>query len=438
MTGLLAHGLVQRANLPIPEWLFFWAGAVVLVVSFVALALMWSEPALEDDRWRPLPAGIGRALGSKLLEVVLGALGFLLLVVTIVAGYVGPPDALSNFTPVFVMIIFWVGMAFASALFGDVFHALNPWRAAARAIRIRGRRPYPDRLGLWPAAAGLLIFTWIELASDWPEHPARLATAVLVYSVITWTGMAIYGVEPWTRRGEAFSVYFNLLSRISIFEKRGREVGVRPPLGGLPPLERPPGVVAFVVVMIGTVTFDGLSQGRIWKDISTSLFDTLGATLTSTIGLLLGVGLVGGFYMLGMLGAKSMGGGFDTRTLARQFVHSLVPIALVYVAAHYLTFLIFEGQAIRYTVSDPFGQGWNLFGWSSAGIDYGLLSQNATWYLQVGMVVAGHVAALVLAHDRALALYRETRTAVLSQLWMLAIMIGFTMTALWLLQQAGS
>jgi hypothetical protein len=210
------------------------------------------------------------------------------------------------------------------------------------------------------------------------------------------------------------------------------------PLSGLPPLERPPGIVAFVAVMIGTVTFDGLSQGSIWTDISTRLFDTLGATLTATIGLLAGVGLVAGFYLLGMAGARTVGGGFSTRRLARQFVHSLVPIAMVYVAAHYLTFLIFEGQAIRYTASDPFGQGWDLLGWSTAGIDYGLLSQEGAWYLQVGLVVAGHVAGLVLAHDRALTLYGQARRAVLSQLWMLAIMIGFTMTALWLLQQAGS
>ncbi len=190
--------------------------------------------------------------------------------------------------------------------------------------------------------------------------------------------------------------------------------------------------------MIGTVTFDGLSQGAIWGDISTSLFDTFGSTLPNTIGLLLGVGLVAGFYLLGMAGATTVGGGFDIRTLARAFVHSLVPIALVYVAAHYLTFLLFEGQAIRYTASDPFGRGWDLFGWADAGINYGLMSQETAWYVQVGLVVAGHVAALALAHDRALALYRQPRMAVLSQIWMLAIMIGFTTLALWLLKQAGS
>ena len=138
-----------------------------------------------------------------------------------------------------------------------------------------------------------------------------------------------------------------------------------------------------------------------------------------------------------MTGARTVGGGFDTRTLARSFIHSLVPIAAVYVAAHYLTFLSSRARRSAYTAADPFGRGWDLFGWADSGINYGVLSQNAAWYLQVALVVAGHVAALVLAHDRALSLYGQSRLAVRSQYWMLAIMIGFTTMALWLLAQAG-
>jgi hypothetical protein len=222
---------------------------------------------------------------------------------------------------------------------------------------------------------------------------------------------------------------------------------VRPLLGGLPRLNPLPGTVALVVVMIGTVTFDGLSQGQIWKDLAVELndgFASLGfglettPKLVATLGLLIGVALVGGFYTLGIEGARSVGGDVSAERLRRAFVHSLVPIAMVYVAAHYLTFLLFEGQAIRYLASDPLGEGWNLFGTASAAIDYGVLSQNATWYLQVGFVVLGHVAALVLAHDRALVVYDDARLAVRSQVAMLTIMVGFTGLALWLLAQAGA
>ena len=432
--GAHAHGLVQRANLPIPEWLFGWAAAVVLVVSFAALGLLWSRPRLEQDEWHPLPGGVGKLIASKPVEIVAGALGVALLAVVLAAGFAGPPNSLSNFAPVFLLIVVWVGMAFASVLFGDIFRAFNPWRAIGRLVFKRERHAYPERAGVWPAAAALLIFAWVELASGWSEYPARLAAATLAYTILTLAGMAYYGVETWASRGEAFNVYFNLLSRLSIFETRDREVGTRPLLRGLPPLDRPPGIVGFVAVMIGTVTFDGLSQGALWKSLSGGSE----GVLADTIGLLLGVALVGGFYWLGMAGAKTVGGGFDTRTLARAFVHSLVPIAAVYVAAHYFTFLIFEGQAIRYTAADPFGQGWDLFGWASTGINYGVLSQNAAWYLQVSLVVLGHVAALVLAHDRALSLYGQPRLAVRSQYWMLGIMIGFTTLALWLLAQAGT
>jgi hypothetical protein len=445
---VFAHGLVQRSSLPIPEWLFGWAAAIVLCVSFVALAVLWPRPRLEDPRWRPLPGGIGRALGSRGLEVAGGAIGVALLALAIATGYAGPDTPLDNFAPTFVFIIFWVGLVFVSVLLGDVFRLLNPWRALGRVLfRDRARRPYPERLGRWPAAAGILAFTWIELASGWGEEPATLATVVAVYSVLTLGAMAVYGVEPWIRHGEAFAVYFNLFARMSVFETRDRVVGTRPLLGGLPRLDPLPGTVALVAVMIGTVTYDGLSQGQLWKDLAVQLndgFEALGfglettPKLVATVGLAIGVAIAGGFYALGIEGARSVGGDLDSQRLRRAFVHSLVPIAMVYVAAHYLTFLLFEGQSILYLASDPFGEGWDLFGTASSAIDYGLLSQNAAWYLQVGFVVLGHVAALVLAHDRALALYPDAKLAVRSQYWMLAIMVGFTSLALWLLAQAGA
>jgi hypothetical protein len=444
-----AHGLVQRADLPLPQWLFGWAAAAVLVVSFAALAVLWPRPQLERTSWRPLPYGIGKALGSRPVEVLCGAVGVAALVVVIVAGYAADGLALNNLASTFILNTFWVGMVFVSILFGDVFRAFNPWRALGRLVdgRIPHRR-YPERLGRWPAALALLAFTWIELASGWGEQdPAMLVTAALGYTVITLIGQAVYGVEVWSRRGEAFAVYFNLFSRVSPFETRDRVVGVRPPLSGLPRLDPAPGTVAFVTVMIGTVTFDGLSLGSLWEDASVEITDGLTSIgvglatapkLADTVGLLACVALVAGFYRIGMEGARSVGGDIAADRLRAGFVHTLVPIAAVYVAAHYLTFLLYEGQAITYLASDPFGQGWDLFGTASAAIDYSLLSENGAWYAKVAFVVLGHVAALVLAHDRALSMYGQASLAVRSQYWMLGIMVGFTSLALWLLAQAGA
>jgi len=451
----LGHGLVQRADLPLPEDVFIISAAVVLFVSFVALAVAWPEPKLEEDgreRFRPLPGPLGRALGSRALLIACRTAGALLLALVVAAGFAGPPGPQDNFAPTFVYVIFWVGLAFTSLVLWDVFRAFNPWLAIGRAGEALARRrapprPYPERLGHWPAVAGLAAFAWLELASGSGEDPRNVAVAATVYTGVTLAAMARYGAEPWADRGEAFGVYFGLLARVSPFAVRDGRAGLRRPLSALTTFRPQRGTIALLAVMIGTTTFDGLSAGRLWADADAELsrlFASLGAPLetaaqlSATVGLALAMLAVGGFYLLGMAGARSVGGDLGTERLRRGFVHSLVPIAVVYVLAHYLTFLIFQGQAMAYLASDPLGQGWDLFGTADAAIDFGVISQNATWYLQVAFVVAGHVAALVLAHDRALTVYDSTRLAVRSQYWMLAIMIGFTTLALWLLASANS
>jgi hypothetical protein len=354
-------------------------------------------------------------------------------------------------------VIFWLALLPASILFCDGFKAFNPWRAIGRTVgwiagkAARGDLPaplaYPGRLGHWPAAAGVFAFAVMELVASNGDRPENLAIATLVYSALTFVAMALYGVETWISRGEAFSVYFNLFSRISVFETRDRVVGLRRPLSGLPALRPLDGTVPLLAVMIGSVTFDGASEAPIWTGIApdiASFFQDVGLSpqnaleLTFLIGLVATILIVYGFYMLGALGAKSVGGGFSAKRLSRAFVHSLVPIAFAYVAAHYLTLLLFQGQSIAFLASDPLGDGSDLFGTADSQIDYTIIGANATWYWQVGFVVVGHVAALTLAHDRALALYDRAKLAVRSQYWMLAVMVGFTSLALWLLSQANA
>jgi hypothetical protein len=454
---LFAHagGLIGRSDLPIPEWLFGWAAAMVLVISFVALAILWPEPKLEGDRWRLLPGG--GVVGSRVVEIVCGAIGIGLLGVVIYTGLQGTQSPAANFAPTFVFVIFWIGLVPASVLFGDIFRAFNPWRALGRAIGwgagrvVRSGLPapltYPERLGHWPAAAGVFAFAVLELVRSGGDQPDTVAIATLVYSAITFVAMALYGVEAWSARGEAFSVYFNLFSRMSVFETRDRVLGVRPPLAGLAHLRAGAGTAALLAVMIGSVTFDGAGEAPIWTGISpdmTRFFGDLGLSpqpafeLTFLIGLIVAILLVAGLYRLAVLGARSVGGGFSAEQLSRAFVHSLVPIAFAYVMAHYLTYLLFRGQAIVFLASDPLGDGSDLFGTASTQIDYGVIGSTATWYWQVAFVVAGHAAGLTLAHDRALALYDDAKLAVRSQYWMLAVMVAFTSLALWLLSQANT
>ena len=451
----LAHGLVARSDLPIPEWLFGWAAAMVLVVSFVALAVLWPDPRLQREEWRPLPGGFGGTLASRPVEIVCGAIGAFLLGIVVYSGLRGTQSSTANFAPTFIYVIFWLALVPTSVLLGDVFKAFNPWRAIGRGVgwlargAARGELPaplaYPARLGRWPAAVGIFAFAAMELVAADGDKPENLAIATLIYSALTFIAMALYGVETWIERGEAFSVYFNLFSRLSPIETRDRVIGYRKPLSGLPALESLPGTVPLLAVMIGSVTFDGAAEAPLWTGIAPDIarfFGDLGLTpqraleVTFLIGLIAAILLVYSFYRLGVIGARSVGGGLSANRLAGAFVHSLVPIALAYVAAHYLTLLLFQGQAITFLASDPLGDGADLFGTADIQIDYGVIGANATWYWQVGFVVAGHVAALTLAHDRALALYDNARLAVRSQYWMLAVMVGFTSLALWLLSQA--
>ncbi|HYN52335.1 MAG TPA: hypothetical protein VES62_15550, partial [Thermoleophilaceae bacterium] len=415
----------------------------------------WPEPKLQREHWKPLPGGFGRLLASRPVEILCGATGAALLGVLVYVGLRGTQSSTANLAPTFVYVIFWLSFVPLSVLFGDVFKAFNPWRAIGRAVgwvagkAARGDLPaplsYPERLGHWPAAAGIFAFAVMELVAANGDQPQTVAIAALVYSAITFVAMALYGVETWIARGEAFSVYFNLFSRLSPVETRDGVVGLRRPLSGLADLKAGAGTVPLLAVMIGSVTFDGVSEAPVWTGIAPDIarfFGDAGLSpqnaleLTFLVGLVAAILLVYGFYRLGVLGAQSVGGGFTTERLARAFVHTLVPIALAYVAAHYFTLLLFQGQAVSFLASDPLGDGSNLFGTSDSQIDYTLVGANATWYWQVGFVVTGHVAGLTLAHDRALAMYDQAKLAVRSQYWMLAVMVGFTSLALWLLSQA--
>ena len=441
----LAHGLVGRADLPIPPYLFGWAASIVLVVSFIALAALWKQPRLEDARERrifDMP---------RMVDPLCGLIGVALFGIAIYAGLDGTKESNQNLLPNLVYVHFWVGFVLASVILGDVFRVFNPWRAIARAVRwvsgrlgIRSplRREYPEKLGRWPAVAGILGFAWLELVYTQKANPRILVWISIGYAVVQLAAMAVYGVERWTQDGDAFSVYFNLFSRISVFVKRGRTVYLRPLLSGVTDMPLKPGSVALLCAAIGSTTFDGASNGPLWASLNPDLqsfFKTLGASanvkieLAGTVGLAACVAAVGLFYHLGVRGMRTVGRGHTTRELARRFAHTLVPIMFAYALAHYFSLLIYQGQAAGYLASNPLGNGSNLFGTAHWGINYGVISGAGIWYVQVGALIAGHVSGLTLAHDRALTVYQRLRDATRSQYWMLVVMVGFTSLGLWLL-----
>jgi hypothetical protein len=453
-----AHALAARQDLPIPAWLFAWGASIVLIVSFVALSVAWRRPRFEETRWRSLGAGLSRALLSRPVQVLCGLLGVFLLGVAVYAGLRGTEAPDRNFALTFLFVTCWLGFPVLSALLGDVFRPFNPWRAVGRAAgagfqAIAGQRPahlpYPERLGRWPAAIGLLAVVWLEVVYGTSGgvavglDPETAATAALAYSTYTLAMMALFGTEEWCERGEVFSVYFGMFSQLGCFAVEDGRLGRRRPLAAATRWATLPGSAAVVIASIATTAFDGASEGPLKGAIESSfewLVDRgLGLTaalrLTDTIFMLLcfaGVALV---YMLGVRGMRTVRGAPSLDKLRAGFAHTLIPIALAYLVAHYFSLFVFQEQAqFTYLLSDPLGTGsTDLFGTASSGVDYTVLSANAIWYVQVGALVAGHVLGLMLAHDRALVYWPDYRDASRSQYWMLAVMVAFTCFGLYLL-----
>ena len=459
MTWLpFAHALVARQDLPIPAWLFAWGASIVLIASFFALSAAWRKPRFEEAHWRPLGAGFARALVSRPVEVVCGALGVVLLGVAVYTGLHGTEAPDRNFALTFLFVTTWLGFPFFSALLGDVFRPVNPWRAAGRAAgagfrAVAGQPPahlaYPRKLGRWPAAVGLLAVVWLEVVYGSSGGvavglaPDAAATAALFYSAYTLAMMALFGVEEWCERGEVFSVYFGMFSQLGCFAVEDGRLGLRRPLAAATRWATLPGSAAVVIASIASTSFDGAQEGA-FKSAIESTFDwfvdrgvglTASLRLTDTIFMLLcfaGVGLV---YELGVRGMRTVRGAPSLQKLRVGFAHTLVPIALAYLVAHYFSLFVFQEQAqFTYLLSDPLGTGsTDLFGTASGGIDFTLLSANAIWYVQVAALVAGHVLGLTLAHDRALVYWPDYRQAARSQYWMLAVMVAFTCFGLYLL-----
>ncbi len=461
---IVAHALVGRRDLPIPEWLFAWGASLVLIVSFVALSLAWHRSRFEDTEWRPVPAWLSGALVNRATEFLAGALGVFLLGVVIWAGLEGTEAPDRNFALTFVFYTVWVGVVFVSVFAGDIFRAFNPWRAIARGVGavfklIAGQShapplAYPERLGRWPAVGAILAFVWLELVYGISGFqvlpgltPHTVAVAAIVYTVYTLVAMALFGREEWLRRGEGFSVYFSMFASLAPLEVRDGRLGTRKPLAAATRWIDSPGSVAMILLAIGATTFDGASEGVLATPLG-DFFRTLqDAGLSPTMALRLAysaffaltLGFVFGLFWAGIYGMHTVREQLSTRRLGELFGHAFISIALAYVIAHYFSAVVDLQQAqFGFLLSDPLGDGSDYFGTADNGINYGAISATAIWYIQVGALVVGHVIALVLGHDRALKVYGDSRVAARSQYWMLALMVGFTSLGLYLLSQSNA
>jgi len=495
-----AHGFAQRYDLPVPLTLYVMGAAMAVVLSFVVIAFFvrGRRPVEDYPRFNLLATPVGRMLAHSWLLAFCRLVSVALLVLIVVAGLMGDPSPFKNIAPTMVWVIWWVGFAYVSGLVGDLWAVINPWKAvfAWAEYFVRQKRldlgvTYPKWLGDWPAVFLFLWFVWAELVWPTSDVPASLAHAVITYSFITWIGMFVFGKHVWLRHGEAFSVAFSLLARFAPTEVRvtnrelcascdaadcqshnancvncyecferaathEREWNLRPWAVGLL-TEKPITLsrMVFVVVMLSSVTFDGLLATPLWSDVArwillseevrpliVALQGVTGNAVaaTSTLALLFFIVMFQLIYLLfsalvRWAASSAVCAEVSLSEVVRLFVLSLIPIALAYHLAHYLSFLLIVGQYMIPLSSDPLGLGWDIFGTTLYMVNIGIVNARFVWYTSVIAIIVGHIIAVYLAHVMAIRTFRDNRTALLSQIPMLILMVSYTMISLWILAQ---
>ncbi|WP_249423728.1 hypothetical protein [Nocardioides coralli] len=433
----LAHGVGGGQDLPIPASYAVVGGALALAVSFAVLMVAWRRPRyLPSEGGRPAPRWVAAVAESRVVLTALRALALAGLGFATWALVAGPDEVAVN--PVFglVYVLLWVGLVPASLLLGPVVRTVSPARTLhlllARALRREPDRAVarlPGRVGLWPAALGLLAFTWLELVSPDGTTLRAIGTWFAAYFVVLVVGAFVFG-RRWFASADPFEAYSTLVAHLSLWSRDGSgELQVVSPLRNLARVELRPGLVAAVSVLLGSTAFDSFRDSVTWLQFRQRTARDLVVLETGLLVLAcLAVGLL--FAAATVTATPARG---RRASLPTAFALSLVPIVLGYMVAHYLTLLVETGQQTLILASDPLGNGSDLFGTAERRVDL-WLSLHPTFLASVKVlaIVAGHVVGAVAAHDRALVLLRSDRL-VRGQLPLLSVMVAFTATGLALL-----
>lgn len=485
-----AHGFGIKPDLPIPEEWYTVGAVSAMIVTFAIVGLFIRRTASE----RPYRtynlfqlAWVRTIADSRWIFVLIKAFSVFILFLTIGAGLFGSPVIAWNWTPTFIWIIWWVGFGFVHVLVGNVWAIVNPWKALYEGLCFlglfrsksgRGRFAYPQRLGSWPAFVLFLGFIWLELVSTDSANPRLLGGLILAYSVVTVLGMHLFGKHTWLHCCEPFSIFFHYLSMMApteirmpdreacascglrcrhqpecvncheCFESSGRgELHLRPFAAGLLTLQSTTvDRMAFIMLMLSSVTFDGLSRTFLWyKVFDIPLpFDPALYALSKPLMLQINSWALVGFFLFfvvvylafACLAKVFAGSDVSAKTIALKLIFSIVPIAIVYQIAHYALYFIVNGQLMFRLISDPFGLQWDLFGTRQMTMSYGY-DPILAWNFQVGVIILGHVIGVWSAHVIALRTFGNAGVAVRSQIPMLVLMVIYTMVGLWLLSSEG-
>ncbi|MER8581556.1 hypothetical protein NKG95_23185 [Mesorhizobium sp. M1423] len=442
-TPAFAHASDRGHVLLLPTGYYVAGGALAVAASFLVLALL--RPDSLDRFWRKRLPLFTFGDGARTAVSLISFAGFAILTA---AGLFGSRDPLSNPLPLTVWTLLWVGLALLQGLSGDLWSWLNPWYGPCRVVsRLSDRtepRWLPQWLGYWPAFVLFFAFAWFELIDPAPDDPGRLTWAAGVYWLLSFAAMQVFGYRGWTRSGEFLTVFFSMVARFAIVERNedGRLKLCWPGAKLLEDAPLPLSGVAFLLLALSSVSFDGLSKTFFWLGrFGINPLEFPGRTALIGIGsfglVLTFVVLAAVFALAVFLGQHLAGSKHSLAHAAGLLVWSIVPIALAYHFAHYLTALLVDGQYAIAALSDPFALGWNLFGTAELPIEAGVVAGAGSawwlWNLQAGVIIAGHMLAVLVAHGLAWRLHPIPARAALSQFPLTLLMIAYTVFGLWLL-----
>jgi hypothetical protein len=465
-TVACAHvALLSAYILPVPLPVYFFACAATLIITFIVIGYRVGRHQPTVPASRPFPVASGPR-GHFIVQCVLlilriGALACLALAV--IAGYVGIKHPLGNISYLLFWTIFWLGLTYLTALIGNTFEAVNPWRTLVDGAQACGldfskaRIAYPERLAYYPALLFYIAVVWIELFVA--PLPSILATALIIYTIVTFAGSWLFGARSWFEYGEFFGVFFRLVGLLAPVayaraeNRRGWQLYLRRPI--LPLVETRPthlSLVLFVVFMLSSTTYDALEQTEIWQNLfwvnALALTKPLwGTDLRKAQSMLIGWYLVYrptglilspfvyfGFYWLAMWIMKLwMRTRIGVQTLVQEFAYSIIPIAFVYSVTHNLTDLLGRWRAMPALLTDPFGFGWNIFHFSTIPEFEEPFEMGPIWHTQVVLILVGHIVGVYVAHLIALRIFPERRQAILSQVPLLTLMVAYTIIGLTIL-----
>ena len=402
----LNHGVVNVGDLPIPFDIVLNSSALVVLITFVYLKVSWKESIItpRQEVFNDKQNFIGKLFGIIIL--------FLL----VAPGIFGNESSKTSIAPLILWVFLWIGVPVIGLLFGDIYSKFNPLNL----FSLKSDKPE----SVYFACILFIGLTWFELVWKEPGNPLNIAIALITLFVCV--NLLRYFLKKSLIEVDPLLLLHYLYSKLKLFNSRPYFRSLLDNIGNLAKLK---GIEYFVLLMIGTVTYDGLRETTFWYNQFGSRTDDMGFSTMMFLIMNLGTIL---FYRFACFFAIKVGGSdLKLNHVSNLFGHTMLPIAFAYHVTHYLTLLLFESQTFFYRFNDPIGIGMNILNVEEPTINY-FIEPLVIWGIQVAVTLLGHMLSVVLAHDLAVKLFGHQQSDK-TQYIFLFITVALTLQALFVL-----